>query len=123
VIEPVDGAGELGVLVADEELHGSAAPCELGGEVPRDLGDPGATPMPGHAKDVDSSPLQLDPEEHVALAEQDGVDGEESMTRMPLAWALRTSDQVRPRRLGAAPSPLERRILRLVVAPTRSQRF
>jgi hypothetical protein len=43
-----------------------------------------------------------------------------SVARMPQAWALRNSDQVGPSRRGAGPSPSARRILLMVVAPTRT---
>ncbi len=51
--------------------------CSRSAQKLRDLGHPGAVGVGRDAEEVDDAPLELDDEQHVVAAEQDGVDGEE----------------------------------------------
>src|ERR1039458_7219122 len=69
--------GEFGVPIAYEEPESSTGLFEVGGEVACDLGHPRAVRVSGDAEDVDYASFQFDHEQHVAAAEQHGVDVEE----------------------------------------------
>ena len=72
------------------------------GQVPSDLGDPGAAWMLGHAQEMDSPTPQLDHELHVESPEKTVSTVRKSVARMPAAWALRNSAHEGPP-LGAGP--------------------
>ena len=71
----VEGAGELRVPVADEELQWPMLEHQ---QVAGLLGDPGAVRVGGRAGQVDPAGVQFDEEQHLHPPQPDRVDGEES---------------------------------------------
>lgn len=61
----VEGAGELGIAVADQEAQGEVSLGEAEGEVPRLLGDPGRIGVPRYPCQVHSAGVHLDEEEDI----------------------------------------------------------
>ena len=73
----VEGVGEFGVPVTDEEAELLCAFIQVHEQVAGLLGDPCAGRMAGGAQDVDAAAGDLHHEEDVDPLEEDGVDGEE----------------------------------------------
>jgi len=85
----VEAGGELGISVADKELHGPAALCEIGDEVAGKLGDEGpggnahASPRTVLLAEADDEPDELVAQ---TAADRAHVAGATSAT---CAWPLR----------------------------------
>jgi len=73
----VEAGSELGIPVADEEPHPPVGLLELGTEVACHLGHPGAVRVGGHTEEMHDAAFHFDDEQHVVVAEQHGVNGEE----------------------------------------------
>src|ERR1019366_6220593 len=73
----VEAGRELRISIADEETHLASGLFELRCEIASDLGHPQTVGVGGHAEQVDDAPFELDDEQHVITAEQNGVDREE----------------------------------------------
>src|SRR5258708_6701690 len=67
----VEGAGELGVAVPDEEAEGADPVCEVHEQVAGLLGGPGAVRVRGYAEDVHAPGRHLHHEQHVQAVEED----------------------------------------------------
>jgi hypothetical protein len=70
----VEGGGELGVAIADEEPELLSSLVEVHGQVPGQLSQPRSGRVRGDAEDVDATVGVLDDEERVQPLEGDGVD-------------------------------------------------
>jgi hypothetical protein len=70
----VEGRGELGVAVADQELEATVGVIEIHAEVAGQLGQPGSGGVGGEAEDVDAAGGVLDDEERVEPVQGKGVD-------------------------------------------------
>ena len=70
----VEGGGELGVAVADQEPEPVGAVVEVHEQVAGLLGDPGAGRVGGDPGDVHAATVVLDDDENVEPAQEDGVD-------------------------------------------------
>jgi hypothetical protein len=70
----VEGGGELGISVADQEPELGSAVAEVDQQVAGLLGDPGPRGMGGDPGEVHATSAVLDHDEQVEAAEQDGVD-------------------------------------------------
>jgi hypothetical protein len=73
----VEGSGELGVAVPDEEPEAPSGVVEIHAEVAGLLGQPGTGGMGGDAEDVHAAGGVLDHEEDVQPAQADGVQMEQ----------------------------------------------
>jgi len=73
----VEGGGELGVAVADEEPETTPGVVEIHGEVAGLLGQPGTGGMGGDTQDVYPPGGVLDDEERVQTAQGEGVEVEQ----------------------------------------------
>jgi hypothetical protein len=73
----VEAGCELRISIADEETHLASGLFGLRCEIASDLGHPQTVGVGGHAEQVDDAPFELDDEQHVITAEQNGVDREE----------------------------------------------
>jgi hypothetical protein len=107
----VEGRGELGVSITDQEpkLLGSIA--EVDQQVAGLLGDPGAGGMGGDPGEVYAAGPELDHDEEVEAAEEDGVDvGEADREDRVSLWG----QELAPGRAGASRSRIEAAFLRLV---------
>jgi hypothetical protein len=91
----VEGGGELGVAITDEELRRARLVGELHGEVASLLGHPFGNWLRGHAGDPDEARVVVDEDEHVEPPEEDRVDAEEVARHQP--FRLR-SEELRPGR-------------------------
>ena len=76
----VEGSGELGVAVADEELDRGRLVGEVHREVAGLLGHPLGDRVGGDAGDPYETRVVVDEHEHVEPAEEDGVDDGRSRT-------------------------------------------
>jgi hypothetical protein len=70
----VEGGGELGISVADQELESFGVVAEVGEQVAGLLGAPGSGGMGGDPGDVRAAGAVLDHYQEVEPAEEDGVD-------------------------------------------------
>ena len=70
----VDGGGELGIAVADQEPKSAGVVAEVHEEVAGLLGDPGSGGVCGDPGEVHAAGAVLDHDEDVEAAEEDGVD-------------------------------------------------
>jgi hypothetical protein len=73
----VEGGGELGVPVADEEPQPVGLLIKVHQQITRRLGNPRAGRMRGDAGQVDPTVIKLDHEQHVQAGQPDRLDGEE----------------------------------------------
>jgi len=73
----VEGCGDLGIPIPDQESEPAVRVGQITGEVPGHLGGPGPGGMLGNTDQVDSAAGQLDDEQHVELPEQHRVHREE----------------------------------------------
>ena len=80
----VEGGGELGVAIADEELDRVRLVGELHREVPGLLGDPAGDRVRRDAGDPHETRVVVDEHEQIAPAEENGVDVEEVARHQPL---------------------------------------
>ena len=116
----VEGRGELGVAVADQEPEATAGLIEIHAEVAGQLGEPRSGGVGGDAEDVDAAGGVLDDEERVQPLQCDGVDMEQvnrSQARIPCAWARRNSVQMGPAQRGEGSMPALCRRVQMVEAP------
>jgi len=109
----VEGVGELGVPVVDQEPRGSSFILERHGQVPRLLGDPSRVGVRSHSTQVDRPRPELDPHKHVQGLQPDRLHGEEVARQDP----CRLLPQERPPRRA---TPGERVPGRRGGAPSRS---
>ncbi len=91
----VEGGGELGVAIPNQEPDGSTEAREVAHQVACHLSDEGSSRMVGDSQDVDPSRRQFDDEKNVQLFERHGVNGEE--VRGEHAVCLR-AEELRPGR-------------------------
>ena len=115
----VEGGGELGVPIADQEPEATAGVVEVHDQVAGLLGEPGAGGVGGDAEDVHPSGDVLDREEHVEPAQGDGVDVKQVAGEDRVAWACRNCLQVGPVRRGEGSMPALCRMVQTVEAPIR----
>jgi len=105
VEDRVEGAGELGVAVPDQEAEAAGPVVEVHDQVAGLLGGPRASRVGGHAQDVHPSGLYLHDEQHVQASEEDRVHMKEIAGQQ--AISLRTQERppgrVRPPRGGPVP--------------------
>src|SRR5665811_1459982 len=73
----VEGCGELGVAVADEESEHPTGILQVRGEIAGHLCDPWAVRVGGGSEDVHDAALHFDDEQHVVAPQEDRVDVEE----------------------------------------------
>ena len=113
----VEGGGELGVAVADEEPEASVGVVEVHQQVAGLLGEPGAGGVGGDAQDVHPPGGVLDDEEDVEAAQGDGVEVEQVAGEDGVGLRSRNCAQVGPARRGAGSIPAPWRIVQTVEAP------
>jgi hypothetical protein len=101
----VEGAGELGIPVADQEPEFGRLVAEVEQEVAGLLGNPRGGWVGGDAHHVDPAAGVLYDSEAVQPCEGDGLGVEKSHARMPAACTVRNSFQLGPDRRGAGPMP------------------
>src|ERR1039458_244610 len=103
--DSVEGEGELGVAVADQELGRRCSLGEPEAEVPGLLGHPGAGWVRRDTGEMDDPGVRFDEEQNIEPAEQDGVDGEEVAREEPLCLdaAELVPGRTRPPREGSRP--------------------
>jgi hypothetical protein len=120
----IEGAAELRVAVADQQVHPSSPLVEHQQQVACLLGDPGAVRVGGDAGQVHPAGVQLDEEQHIQPPKPDGVDGEEVAGDDPRGLLAQERRQLVVARRGAGSSPWLRSVVRIAVAetctPTRS---
>src|ERR1019366_406232 len=80
----VEGAGESGVAVPDEEAERAGPVAEVHEEVAGLLRGPGAVRVGGHSEDVHVPGAHLHHEQHVQAPEEDRVDMEEVAGQQPV---------------------------------------
>jgi hypothetical protein len=90
----VEAAGELRVVVAQQEAQPPSSFAECQQQVACLLGNPGAVRVGGHPSQVDPSRLVLDEEQYVQPPQRDRVDGEKSHATIPAACWRRNARQV-----------------------------
>src|SRR6266540_1682815 len=73
----IEGGGEVGVAVANQERELVDAVCQTDQQVAGQLGHPHPSRAGGHPEDVDPAGRQLDHQQHVPTLEQDRVDVED----------------------------------------------
>jgi hypothetical protein len=73
----VEGGGELGVPVADEESESPAGILQVRGEIAGHLCNPWAVRVGGGSEDVHDPALHFDDDQHVVAPKEDRVDVEE----------------------------------------------
>jgi hypothetical protein len=73
----IEGSGELGVPVTDQEAERGDPFAQIHQEVTGSLSGPGRGRMSGHAEDVDPAGAYFHDEQDVESAQGDGVEGEE----------------------------------------------
>jgi hypothetical protein len=117
--DSVEGCGELGVAVPDEELEATADVVEVHEQVASLLGQPGAGWMRSDAEDVHSPGSVLNDEERVQPAQGDGVEVKEVAGQDGVRLARRNSVQDGPARLVDGSIPALCRIFETVEAPIR----
>lgn len=97
----VEGGGELGIAVAEQEPGAQLAVLQLPGQVPSLLGHPLAGRVECAAGDVDAAAAELDEEEDVEPGQPDRVDDEE-VGGQDLVGML--ADELTPRAVAASGS-------------------
>jgi hypothetical protein len=132
----IEGSGELGVAVAEQEPGSKLAILELPGQVPSLLDDPGAGRMVGAAGEVNAATADLDEEEDVEPGQPHGIDGEEVGSQdligvlanevapralaSPWSWRqIVTAEHLADGEVGAAVAELEELALDAAIAPAR----
>ena len=113
----VEGGGELGVAVADEEPEPPAGVVEIHEQVAGLLGQPGSGGVGGDAEDVDAAGGVLDDEERVQPVQVMVSRWSRSQARIACACARRNSAQEGPARRGEGSIPAVCRIFQTVEAP------
>ena len=81
----IEGSGECGVPVADQEAQGADLVTEVHQQVAGSLGGPRRGRVRGHAEQVDPPGMDFHHEQNVEAAQRDGVEGEESVASSPVA--------------------------------------
>ena len=79
----VEGVGELGVPVADQEAKRADLLAQLHHQVTSGLGSPGRGRMRGHTENMDSASPHFHHKQDVESAQRDGVQGEEIGGQQP----------------------------------------
>jgi hypothetical protein len=79
----IEGVGELGVSVADEEAERVDPVAEIHGEVAGGLGNPRSGRVGCDTEDVHSAGVDLYQEQHVQSVQEDRVDVEEIAGQQP----------------------------------------
>ena len=95
----VEGGGELGVAIADEEPEPLAGVVEVHGQVAGQLGQPRAGRVRGDPEDVDAAGGVLDDEERVEPVQGDGVEVKQVAGQDPVRLG---SQELGPRGSGSA---------------------
>jgi hypothetical protein len=106
----VEGSGELGVPISDDERDCACLFGELHREVASLLGHPAGDRLGGHTGDPHEARVVVDEHEDVEPAEENAVDMEEVARLSPFACAERNSAQVGPNRRGDGSMALRFRI-------------
>ena len=73
----VEGGGEFGVSVPNEESELAPSVFEVGGEVAGHLSDPGSGGVGSDAQQVHLSPVDFNDEKHVEAPQRDAINCEE----------------------------------------------
>jgi hypothetical protein len=81
--EGVEGVGELGVPVADQEAERADLLTQVHQQVTGDLGGPGGGRVGGHTEDMDPAGAHFHNKKDVKSAQRDGVEGEEVGGQQP----------------------------------------
>ena len=94
----IEGVGELGVSVADEEAKRVDPVAEIHGEIAGGLGNPRSGRVGCDTEDVHSSGVDLYQEQHIQSAQEDRVDVEEIAGQQPVGLS---SEKCPPGGIGA----------------------
>lgn len=113
----VEGAGELGVAVPDEEPEAFAGVVEVHREVAGLLGQPGAGRVSGDGEDVNPASGVLDDEERVEPGQVDCVEVEQVAGQDPAGLGPQELGPGGPARRGEGATPAALRIFHTVDAP------
>jgi len=114
--DSVEGGGELGVAIADEELDGVRLLGELDRNVAGLLGHPTSDRVRRDAGDPHETRVVVDGHEDVEPAEEDLVGWKRLHAISPLAWVARNSVQVGPDLRGDGSMPWRFRIAQTLEA-------
>ena len=116
----VEGVGELGVPVADQEAKRVDLVIEIHQQGAGGLGGPGRGRMGGHPEEMNLPGAHLDDEQDGETAQSDGVEGEKVGGHKPGGLGAGGRSAIRCR-LGVVPGRAEQRgrIGRMVPVPTR----
>jgi len=79
----IEGSGEFGVPVADQEAEGADLVTEVCQQVAGSLSVPRRRRVRGHAEQVDPPGVDFHHEQNVKAAQRDGVEGEEVGGQQP----------------------------------------
>ena len=101
----VEGGGELGVAVADQEPEASTGVVEVHEQVAGLLGEPGSGGVGGDAEDVHAAGGVLDDEERVEPVQGDGVEVEQVAGQDRVGLRAEELAQDGPARRGAGSIP------------------
>jgi hypothetical protein len=118
----VEGSGELGVAVADEEPKATTGIVEVDEEIAGLLGQPGCGGVGGDAKDVHVAGGVLDDEEDIQPAQVIVSRWSRSQARIECAWARGDSVHDGPARRGEGAMPALCKMVPTVEAPIRQPR-
>jgi hypothetical protein len=118
----VEGAGELAVAIANEELRCAGSRCPLCFPTHRELScsldDPRPVRMVGDTHESNPPGIELDGEQDVEVLRRTVSTVKKSTATMPEACARRKARQVTEARRGAGRSPLPSSTVGMVVADT-----
>jgi hypothetical protein len=81
----IEGSGELGIPVTDQEAAGADLVTEVHQQVVGSLGGPSCGWVRGHAEKVHLVGVDFHHEQNVEAAQRDGVEGEKSVASSPVA--------------------------------------
>jgi hypothetical protein len=115
--EVIEGSGELALAVAEQEPQAGFL-IKRAKEIPGLLSDPCAGGVGGDTREVDSSGVQLDEEQHIQPLQEHGVHGEEVTSHDAGCLPAQERPQVVEAGRGAGWSPLARRTLAMELAET-----
>ena len=113
----VEGRGELGVAVADQEPEAPAGVVEVHGQVAGLLGQPRAGRVRGDAEDVYAAGGVLDDEERVQPVQGDGVEVEQVAGQDPVRLGAQELGPGGPGSSGRGIDARALRIFQTVEAP------
>ena len=113
----VEGGGELGVAIPDEEPVPPAGVVEVHGQVAGQLGQPRSGRVQGDAEDVHPAGGVLDDEERVEPVQGDGVEVKQVASEIPVRLGPQEFVHEGPVRRDDGSMPALCRIFQMVEAP------